>query len=47
MTLDWDVSWLAIAWQKGSKLPENLRQDAVRIRDGMAAIMEAGATAEW
>jgi len=47
MTLDWDVSWLAMAWQKGSKLPENLRQDAVRIRDGMAAIMEAGADAEW
>jgi uncharacterized protein (DUF302 family) len=47
MTLDWDVSWLAMAWQKGSKLPENLRQDAVRIRDGMAAIMEAGANAEW
>jgi len=47
MTLDWDVSWLAMAWQKGSKLPEELRQDAVRIRDGMTAIMEAGANAEW
>ena len=47
MTLDWDVSWLAMAWQKGSKLPEELRQDAARIRDGMAAIMEAGANAEW
>jgi len=47
MTLDWDVSWLAMAWQKGSKLPEELRQDALRIRDGMTAIMEAGANAEW
>ncbi len=47
MTLDWDVSWLALAWQQGSSLPEDLKQDAIRVRDAMTEIMEAGATAEW
>lgn len=47
MTLDWDVSWLAMAWQPGSQLSEELQQDARRIRDAMEQIMEAGATAEW
>ena len=32
MTLDWDVSWLAKAWQPGSQLDPELIKDAVRIR---------------
>ncbi len=47
MTLDWDVSWLAMAWRQGSSLPEDLKQDAIRVRDAMTEIMEAGANAEW
>ena len=47
MTLDWDVTWLAMAWQPGSQLSEQLQQDARRIRDAMEQIMEAGANAEW
>jgi hypothetical protein len=47
MTLDWDVSWLAMAWREGSSLPEDLKQDAIRVRDAMTEIMEAGANAEW
>lgn len=47
MTLDWDVSWLAMAWQPDSKLDDQLKQDAIRIRDAMDDIMEAGATGEW
>ncbi len=47
MTLDWDVSWLAMAWHPGSKLSEQLKQDAIRIRDAMEKIMRAGATGEW
>ena len=47
MTLDWDVSWLARAWHPDSDLGEDLKQDGVRIRDAMEAIMHAGATGEW
>ncbi len=47
MTLDWDVSWLAQSWQPGSQIGEQLQQDAVRIRDAMTQIMEAGAKGEW
>ena len=47
MTLDWDVSWLARAWQPGSQLEPGLIKDAVRIRDAMTQIMEAGATGNW
>lgn len=47
MMLDWDVSWLSMAWHPDSELPEDLKQDAIRIRDAMEAIMEAGANAEW
>ncbi len=47
MTLDWDVSWLSQAWQSGSQIGEQLQQDAVRIRDAMTQIMEAGAKGEW
>ncbi len=47
MTLDWDVSWLSQSWQPGSQIGEQLQQDAVRIRDAMTQIMEAGAKGEW
>lgn len=47
MTLDWDVSWLARAWQPGSQLDPDLVVDAVRIRDAMTDIMQAGASGDW
>ena len=47
MTLDWDVSWLARAWQPGSQLDPELIQDAIRIRDAMTEIMQAGASGDW
>lgn len=47
MTMDWDVSWLARAWQPGSKLDPDLVKDAVRIRDSMTLIMQAGASGDW
>ena len=47
MTLDWDVTWLARAWQPGSQLSPQLQEDARRIRDAMEQIMEAGANAAW
>ena len=47
MTLDWDVSWLSMAWHPDSQLPEDLKQDARRIRDAMEAIMQSGASGEW
>ena len=31
----------------GKQLPEDLKQDARRIRDAMEAIMNAGATGDW
>ena len=45
--LDWDVSWLAKAWHPDTQLPEQLKQDAIRIRDAMEEIMNAGAKGEW
>ncbi|MEA3292825.1 MAG: DUF302 domain-containing protein [Pseudomonadota bacterium] len=47
MTLDWDVSWLALAWHPGSQLDEQLKQDAIFIRDVMREIMQAGAAGAW
>ncbi len=47
MTLDWDVSWLARAWQPGSQLDPELVRDAIRIRDAMTEIMQAGASGDW
>ncbi len=47
MTLDWDVTWLSLAWHPDSQLDEALKRDAVRIRDVMEKIMHAGATGEW
>ena len=47
MTLDWDVSWLSRAWQPGSRLDPELIKDAIRIRDAMTLIMQAGASGDW
>lgn len=47
MTLDWDVGWLSGAWQPGSQLSDQLKQDGVRLRDALQQIMEAGAKGEW
>ena len=47
MTLDWDVSWLSRAWQPGSRLDPELIKDAIRIRDSMTQIMQAGASGDW
>jgi uncharacterized protein (DUF302 family) len=47
MTLDWNVTWLAMAWHPDSQLGEELKKDAVRIRDSIEQIMHAGATGEW
>ncbi len=47
MTMDWDVSWLAMAWRPDSELSDQLIKDAVRIRDAMEQIMQAGAKGEW
>ncbi|MGB5707013.1 MAG: DUF302 domain-containing protein [Arenicellales bacterium] len=41
-TMDWDVNWLAKAWQPGSKLPPYLVEDAERIRDAMTDIDGSG-----
>ena len=35
-------SWLAAAWHPDSQLGEQLKQDAIRIRDAMQQIMQAG-----
>ncbi len=47
MTMDWDVSWLSFVWHDDSKLSDQLKQDAERIRTAMRKIMEAGASGEW
>ena len=47
MTLDWDVSWLDYAQNPNSKLDEELRADAMRIRDALRYIMEGAATGDF
>ena len=47
MTLDWDVSWLALTWHPDSQIDQELKENGRRIRDVMVAIMEAGAAGEW
>ena len=47
MTLDWNVTWLSMAWHPDSQLDAELKEDAVRIRDALEQIMHAGATGEW
>jgi uncharacterized protein (DUF302 family) len=47
MTLDWDVNWLNLAQNPNSVLDEELRKDAMRIREGMRYIMEGAATGDF
>lgn len=47
MTLDWDVEWLDFAQNRNSHLGKELREDAVRIREAIAFIMEGAATGEF
>lgn len=47
MTLDWDVEWLDFAQNRNSHLGKDLREDAVRIREAIAYIMEGAATGEF
>ncbi|MDH3449089.1 MAG: DUF302 domain-containing protein [Gammaproteobacteria bacterium] len=47
MTLDWDVNWLNLAQNPNSVLDQELRAEAVRIRDGMRYIMEGAATGDF
>lgn len=47
MTLDWDVGWLDFSQNRNSHLSKDLREDAVRIREAIAFIMEGAATGEF
>ncbi|MCY3803835.1 MAG: DUF302 domain-containing protein [Gammaproteobacteria bacterium] len=47
MTLDWDVEWLDFAQNRNSHLSKELREDAVRIRESIAYIMEGAATGDF
>jgi len=47
MTLDWDVNWLNLAQNPNSVLDEDLRADAIRIREGMRYIMEGAASGDF
>lgn len=47
MTLDWDVNWLNLAQNPNSVLDEELRAEAMRIRDGIRYIMEGAATGDF
>ena len=47
MTLDWDVNWLNLAQNPNSVLDQELRAEAIRIRDGMRYIMEGAATGDF
>ena len=47
MTLDWDVSWLDYAQNTNTHLPKDLREDAKRVRESLAYIMEGAATGDF
>ncbi len=47
MTLDWDVNWLNLAQNPNSVLDKELRDEAIRIREGMRYIMEGAATGDF
>jgi len=47
MTLDWNVNWLNLAQNPNSVLDQELRAEAVRIRDGMRYIMEGAASGDF
>lgn len=47
MTLDWSVEWLDFAQNPNSHLSKELREDAVRVRESIAYIMEGAATGDF
>jgi len=47
MTLDWNVNWLNLAQNPNSVLDEELRAEAIRIRDGIRYIMEGAASGDF
>jgi uncharacterized protein (DUF302 family) len=47
MTLDWDVNWLNLAQNPNSVLDQELRAEAVRIREGIRYIMEGAASGDF
>ena len=47
MTLDWDVTWLTLAWHPDSQIDSELKKNGLRIRNAMKSIMEAGASGDW
>ena len=47
MTLDWDIEWLDFAQNRNSHLSKELREDAARIRESIAYIMEGAATGDF
>ena len=47
MTLDWNVSWLNLAQNPNSVLDKELREEAIRIREGIRYIMEGAATGDF
>ena len=47
MTLDWNVNWLNLAQNPNSVLDEELRAEAIRIRDGLRYIMEGAASGDF
>ncbi|MDH3763001.1 MAG: DUF302 domain-containing protein [Gammaproteobacteria bacterium] len=47
MTLDWDVNWLNLAQNPNSVLDKELREEAVRIREGIRYIMEGAASGDF
>jgi uncharacterized protein (DUF302 family) len=47
MTLDWDVNWLNLAQNPNSVLDKELRDEAIRIREGMRYIMEGAASGDF
>ena len=47
MTLDWDVNWLDYAQNPNSHLTKDLRENATRIRESIAYIMEGAATGDF
>ena len=47
MTLDWDIEWMDFAQNPNSHLSKEVREDAVRIRESIAYIMEGAASGEF
>ena len=47
MTLDWDIEWMDFAQNTNSHMSKEVREDAVRIREALAYIMEGAASGEF